>query len=79
MTNKDKYNKVFKDSFSVNEDHLNEKLVYESIPDWDSVGHMGMITEIEETFDITLETDDIIEFSSFQKGMEILEKYDIKF
>ena len=79
MTNKDKYNKVFKDSFSINEDHLNEKLVYESIPDWDSVGHMGMITEIEETFDITLETDDIIEFSSFQKGMEILEKYDIKF
>ena len=67
MTNKDKYNKVFMDSFSISEDHLNEKLVYESIPDWDSVGHMGMITEIEENFDITLETDDIIEFSSFKK------------
>lgn len=79
MTNKDKYNKVFMDSFSISEDYLNEKLVYESIPDWDSVGHMGMITEIEENFDITLETDDIIEFSSFKKGMEILEKYDIKF
>ena len=79
MTNKDKYNKVFKDSFSVKEDHLNENLVYESIPDWDSVGHMGMITEIEEAFDITLETDDIIDFSSYQKGMKILQKYNIKF
>ena len=54
-----------------------EKLVYESVLDWDSVGHMGMISELEETFDIMLETDDIIDFSSYTKGIEILAKYKI--
>jgi len=65
------------DSFSLNEKELDEKLVYESVPEWDSVGHMSMIAELEGTFDIFLEMDDIIDFSSYKKGMEILTKYDI--
>ncbi len=77
MTNKEKYEKVFIDSFSVDENKLNEDLVYESVSEWDSVGHMGMIAELEETFDILLETDDIIDFSSYTKGIEILAKYKI--
>ncbi len=77
MGNKEKYDKVFMESFSVDEDKLGEDLVYESVPEWDSVGHMGMIAEIEETFDILLETDDIIDFSSYKKGMEILSKYKV--
>ena len=77
MENKEKYQKVFMDSFSLKEDQLNEKLVYESVSDWDSVGHMGMIAELEEVFNIELETDDIIDFSSYEKGKEILNKYDV--
>ena len=50
---------------------------YQCIPAWDSVGHMGMIAELEETFDILLETDDIIDFSSYTKGIEILAKYKV--
>jgi len=32
---------------------------------------------VEESFDIMMETDDIIDFSSFKKGIEILKKYDV--
>tara|TARA_S200000501_G_scaffold163003_1_gene153629 strand:+ start:1093 stop:1332 length:240 start_codon:yes stop_codon:yes gene_type:complete len=78
MTNKEKYDEVFMDSFSLDQDSLNEKLVYESVPDWDSVGHMGLIAGLEESFDIELETDDIIDFSSFNKGKEILKKYGVE-
>ena len=78
MTNKEKYEKIFMESFSLQKDNLNEKLIYESVPDWDSVGHMGLIAELEESFAIELETDDIIDFSSFNKGKEILKKYNIK-
>ena len=78
MTNKKKYEDVFINSFSIEKSKLNKELVYESVPDWDSVGHMGMIAELEDTFDIELETDDIIDFSSFEKGKEILKKYDIE-
>ena len=77
MNNKDKYDKVFMDSFSIDKTKIDKNLVYESISEWDSVGHMGMIAEIEESFDIMLETDDIIDFSSYEKGIEILKKYKI--
>ena len=77
MTNKEKYEEVFINSFSLDKIKLDEKLVYESVSEWDSVGHMGLIAELEETFDIMLETDDIIDFSSYTKGIEILAKYKI--
>lgn len=45
---------------------------------WDSVAHMVLISEIENAFEIMLDTDDVIDFSSFEKGKEILRKYDIE-
>ena len=78
MTNKEKYNQVFINCFSVDELKLNEKFAYESVPAWDSVGHMSMIAELEDTFYIMMETDDIIDFSSYEKGKELLNKYDVE-
>jgi len=77
MNNKEKYEEVFLKSFALEKDKLNKDLVYESVSAWDSIGHMGMIAELEDVFEIELETDDIIDFSSFEKGKEILEKYSI--
>jgi acyl carrier protein len=65
------------ESFSIGESTLGEQLHYQSIPEWDSVGHMTLIAEIEEKFNITIEIDDIIDFSSYNKGKEILMKYGI--
>ena len=73
----DKYDKVFVKSFKVKKDKL-KKLKYNSIPQWDSIGHMSMIGSLEETFNITLEMDDIIDFSSYEFGKKILKKYKIK-
>ena len=78
MSNKEKYDKVFIESFSVDVNKLNEKLEYNSIQSWDSIGHMQMIAELEDTFEIEFEMDDIINFSSYNKGMEILVKYGIE-
>lgn len=79
MNNLEKYNKVFTESFSISQNQLDTNLEYNSIAAWDSVGHMGMIASLEEVFDIELDTDDIIEFSSYNIGFEILRKYDVKF
>ena len=78
MVNKEKYNKVFIDCFSVTEDMLNEDFVYQCIPAWDSVGHMGMIAALEETFDIMMDIDDIVDFASYTVGIEKLKNYDIE-
>jgi acyl carrier protein len=77
MNNLEKYKKVFIESFSINEDDLDGNLEYNSIEAWDSVGHMGMIASLEEVFEIELDTDDIIEFSSYTIGLELLKKYNI--
>lgn len=79
MTNKEKYNKAFCDSFEITDDKLTG-LKYQQIELWDSVGHMTLVANIEDAFDIMMETDDIIDFSSYEKGFEILStKYNILF
>ena len=76
MTNLEKYNAAFMDSFGVTEDQLSG-LAYQSINAWDSVGHMQLIAALEDTFDIMFDTDDIIDFSSYEKGKEFMAKYEV--
>lgn len=79
MSNKEKYVNAFVEALEVSVDQV-VGLKYQEIPNWDSVGHMGLIAAIEDAFDIMMDTDDIIDLSSFEKGMEILSKnYDIEF
>ena len=75
--NQIKYSKAFKETFDITDDKL-ENLEYQSIDSWDSIGHMSLMSALEESFSITLETDDIIDFSSFKKGKEILKKYKVQ-
>ena len=76
MTNYEKYVSVFVNSFSVSEEEA-VKLEYQGISDWDSVGHMGLIAAIEDAFDIMMDTDDIIDFSSFEKEKKSLPRITI--
>lgn len=79
MTNSEKYSQAFCESFEITEDKL-AGLKYQGVETWDSVGHMTLIAALEDAFDIMMETDDIIDLSSFEKGKEILaEKYDVEF
>ena len=79
MNNKQKYDQAFMESFSIDESVLGDDLLYNSIPEWDSVGHMSMVAGLEDAFDIMLEMDDIIDFSGYKKGFEIIAKYGIVF
>tara|TARA_B100000315_G_C14299166_1_gene461043 strand:+ start:225 stop:464 length:240 start_codon:yes stop_codon:yes gene_type:complete len=79
MNNLDKYKKAFVEGLSVDEREIKDELKYNDIPEWDSIGHMTLISNLEEIFNITLETDDIVDFSSFKKGKKILNKYKIEF
>ena len=79
MNNREKYNNVFIESFNIEMNQL-EGLKYQEIELWDSVGHMTLIANLEDAFDIMMETDDIIDLSSYEKGIEIISnKYNISF
>lgn len=80
MTNLEKYNQAFMETFEITEDKL-AGLKYQDIEAWDSVGHMSLIAKLEEAFDIMMDTDDIIDFNSYEKGKELLAKaeYGVEF
>lgn len=75
----DKYKKTFVESLSIKPSILNKDLKYNEIPEWDSIGHMTLISALEENFSISIDTDDVVDFSSFEKGKKILTKYGVKF
>ena len=77
MSNKEKYQTIFIKSLSIDEKKFTENLKYNEIPEWDSIGHMTLISGLEEGFNISLETDDIVDFSSYNEGIKILKKYEV--
>ncbi len=78
MTNLEIYNNAFVECFAVTIDQLNENFVYQGTPAWDSVGHMSLIAFLEQEFDFMMDMDDVIDFGSYSKGIELLHKYNIE-
>lgn len=79
MTNKEKYDNAFKETFEISDTELGASLEYQSIEAWDSVGHMALMAALEDEFDIMLEMDDIVDFGSYETGISTLKKYGVKF
>ena len=77
MTNLEKYDKLFFDAFKVKAVEL-PSLKYQGIALWDSLGHMDLIGAMEETFKSSISTIDVLDFSSYEKGKEILAKYGVE-
>lgn len=77
MTNLEKYTNVFVENLQITAEQC-EGLQYQGVELWDSVGHMTLVAALEDTFDIMMETDDIINLSSYEKGKEILMKYNVE-
>ena len=77
MTNNEKYDGAFCEVLSLTKEDLGPSLEYNSVESWDSIGHMSLIAELEDVWSISFETDDIIDFSSYEHGKTILRKYDI--
>ncbi len=78
MTNLEKYHKILKNNLGVTEEQLNDEvLVYNRYKRWESVRHIEMVADLEDAFDVVFETLDITSFSTYTKGIEILEKLGI--
>lgn len=74
----EKYTEAFCQAFDIDSETA-RVLKFQDIDAWDSVGHMGLVAQLEEAFDIMLEPDDIVDLNSFEKGKEILAKYNVVF
>lgn len=73
--NEEQLKQVFVTALDIDPDKVTDALAYNTIPEWDSTAHMMLVAEIENQFDVMLDTDDIIDMSSFAKAKAILSKY----
>jgi acyl carrier protein len=71
--------RAFVNGLGISEESVNETLQYTNTPGWDSVAHMALIASLDSTFDIMLDTDDVLDLSSYPKAREILRKYGVQF
>ncbi len=79
MNNLEKYNQAFISVFNVNETVLGADFEVGKVKKWDSIMHLSLCTEIEDAFDIMFDSEDMLDLKSYNKGLEILAKYDIQF
>ena len=80
MENGKKYNVIFMEVFSVGEESLNDEFKQENVENWNSIHQLNLVSYIEESFDVMLDSEDILGLTSYSKGKEILvSKYNINF
>jgi len=76
MSNVEKLVQAFSETLEIDSAQVVDSLRYGDHP-WDSVAHMAIIAAIETAFDIMIDTEDVIDMSSFGKAKEIMGKYDV--
>lgn len=78
MTNIEKLNLIFSEVFSVDALVLDADFNKCNIEGWDSVRQLSLSTAVEDEFDIMLDAEDILEFTSYDNVKRILAKYEIE-
>ena len=78
MTNLEKLNKIFCEVFSVEEATLNSEFNKDNVEGWDSVRQLSLTASVEDEFDIMLDAEDILEFTSYDNAKQVLAKYEIE-
>lgn len=68
----DRLRTVFVETLELPADTDVENLKYRDIEQWDSLGHMTLVTAIEDEFGVQLETEQVIDLSSFKVALDML-------
>jgi acyl carrier protein len=77
MSTIDRLRADFRTAFGLPDDADVDGLEYRGIEAWDSLAHMSLVARIEESFDVMLDTDEVLDLSSFSKAVEILGRHGV--
>ena len=78
MTETDRLRRVFRTALSLPDDHDVDTLEYRSIANWDSIAHMSLVAAIEDEFGLMLDTDEVLDLSSFGMAVALLDKHGVR-
>ena len=79
MSNLEKLNKVLCDTFDIKKvEDINDDMGPDEIEGWDSIGHVELVTNLEEVFDISLDVVDISRMYTIGGIKKIVGKYGVE-
>ena len=79
MKNIEKYRNAFMEALDLEEDEVSEDLALGETSEWDSLGHMILISTMEDAFDVSIDAEWMTEFNSYRSGMELLNRLGVDF
>ena len=62
---------IFKEALELEDYEVQLDSEFENVPGWDSLGHMRIITEIEEKLNLEFDIDEIVGVDTIQKLIEM--------
>lgn len=77
MSNIEKLKEAFVEGLEIPMEEV-ETATMESVDKWDSIGQMSLVAIIEDAFEIEFEPDEVMQFTSFEAGKEILRNHKIE-
>ena len=78
MTGIERYRRVFINDLKLEDSFDDTEIKRNETKNWDSVGHISLISDIEDEFGIMFEMEDILNFKSYSDGLETLRKYGVE-
>ncbi len=78
MDNKQKLDQIFITNLGVTADELNDDLNVLTADNWDSVMQLTLVSELEDTFDVMFDSDDVVELTSYTAAKEILSRMGVE-
>ncbi|GAA3652854.1 acyl carrier protein [Flavivirga jejuensis] len=70
--------KVIAKALDISTEIITDQLEYQSIVEWDSMSHLILVEALETTYNIEIETEDILEMSTVAKLKDVLKKKNIE-
>ena len=77
MTNIEKLKNAFVEGLEIPVENV-ENATMENVERWDSIGQMSLIAIIEDAFGIEFEPDEVMHFTSYVAGVDILKSHNIE-
>jgi acyl carrier protein len=78
MTNIEKLKNAFVEGLEMPIENV-ENATMEGVDKWDSIGQMSLVAIIEDAFGVEFEPDEVMRFTSFVAGVDILKNHNIEF
>ena len=77
MTNVEKYKNCYVEGLELDIETV-ENASMESVERWDSIGQMSLVALIEDAFSVEFEPEELLTFTTYSSGIEILRKHNIQ-